>query len=85
VKAAERLIYHISREKASGAKLSRSARLAIRRRRICGAKRRLVACRATAKRAFCHGTEKNQQRSASEPPQTGMGESSGTLNLLHIP
>jgi hypothetical protein len=55
--------------------------LAIRRRRICGAKRRLVARRATAKRACYTGIVKNQQRSATEVLQIGSGEKTELLNF----
>jgi hypothetical protein len=53
--------FYQSRDKSSSEKFSRSARLAIRRRRISGGEAARRRASPAAKRAFCHGIVKNQQ------------------------
>jgi hypothetical protein len=55
--------------------------LAIRLRRIGGAAGAVRRAKPAAKRAFCHGIVKNQQRSTAEVLQIGASEEFALLNL----
>jgi hypothetical protein len=67
VKATERLIINNLVIDQGGENFSRSARLAIRLRRIYGGFAAVWRASLAAKRAFCHGIVENQQRLDHEP------------------
>jgi hypothetical protein len=71
-----------SREKLKSGNFSRSARLAICQRQIRRRLRRRGRASPAAKRAFCHGMVKNQQRSAAEVLQISSSENLAVLNFV---
>jgi hypothetical protein len=70
------------REKSSSASSERSARLAIRRRRIGGGEAAVRRAQLAAKRACRNGMVKNQQCSATEVLQIKASEAFAVLNFL---